>query len=130
MKNRTLNQVLLIGNLVRKPQVNKTTKGISVCNFHVITNHNRKDKDGNVVSEGVKHNCLAWDKLAEICGELLDRGDLIFIEGRLSTRPAVTESERSNPSTVIVVNDMILLDKKLYQTGGSNEPRSDYSQAQ
>lgn len=110
MRSRTLNSVCLIGNLVRKPDLNQTRSGTSVCNFHLITNREWKDREGNLKSEANRHNCLAWSRLAEICHELLEKGSLVFVEGRLSDRKVLREGQELS-ETVVVVNDMIVLNQ-------------------
>ena len=112
MKIRTLNSVTLIGNLVRKPELNQTKNGVSVCNFYLITDRLWKNKDGELRSESERHNCLAWSRLAEICHELLEKGTLAFIEGRLNTKKFLNREGQEILETVVVVNDMIVLDQK------------------
>lgn len=124
MRSRTLNRICLIGNLVKKPDLNQTKKGISVCNFHLITNREWKDGEGNLRDESEKHNCLAWSRLAEICHELLDKGTLVFIEGRLNNRKFLNREGQEVSETVVVVNDMIVLDQKRRpQNEGNYGPR-------
>jgi len=112
MRSRTLNNVCLIGNLVRKPVLNQTKKGVNVCNFHLITDRTWKDKEGNLKSESERHNCLAWSRLAEICSELLEKGTLVFIDGRLKNRTFINKDNQEATETIVVVNDMIVLDQK------------------
>lgn len=127
MRSRTLNSVSLIGNLVRKPDLNQTKSGVNVCNFHLITDRTWKDKEGELRSESERHNCLAWSRLAEICHELLEKGSLVFVEGRLNNRKFLREGQEVS-ETVVVVNDMIVLDQKSRPQNEDNneEPRDSY----
>ena len=109
MRMRTLNKVILIGNIVRKPDLNKTIKGESVCNFHLITDRRWKTQAGEEKTESTRHNCLAWAKLAEICSILLDKGSLVFIEGRLSERKVTRLNQPETFETVVVVDEMMLM---------------------
>ena len=111
MKTRTVNRVTLIGNLVKKPDLKKTNRDISVSTFHLITDREWKGNDGEQKKESTLHVCVAWDRLAEICNELLDKGDLIFIEGRLHNHNFITPEGKEETETHIVVNEMLLINK-------------------
>jgi len=124
VRSKTLNKCALIGNLVRKPDLNQTRTGVSVCNFHLITDREWKDKEGNLKSESERHNCLAWNRLAEICHELLEKGSLVFVEGRLSNRKFTGREGQELSETVVVVGNMIILDQKRRpQDEGNHELR-------
>ena len=111
MRTRTLNKVILIGNVVRKPELNKTIKGESVCNFHLITDRRWRTSLGEEREESTRHNCLAWSKLAEICHTLLDKGSLVYIEGNLTERKVTrpNQIEATETEIVISVNEMMLM---------------------
>lgn len=109
MRSRTLNQVQLIGNIIRKPDLNQTSKGNSVCNFYLITDREWTTKAGERRSESTKHNCLAWNRLAEICYELFEQGSLVYVEGRIIQRKSFNKPNTEELETVILVEDMILL---------------------
>lgn len=72
------NKVQLIGNITKKPELRYTTNGISVCDFTVAVNEKRKDKEHTVFID-----CTAWDKLATVCEEYLDKGSSVFVDGRI-----------------------------------------------
>ena len=98
MKSRNVNKVILLGEVVRDPKVNKTGSGVGVCNFVVATSREWVTKEGERKSESMFHACVAWSKLAEICGELMKKGSLVYVEGSLdryvvSPRTA-TQSEK------------------------------------
>ena len=78
-----MNKVFLVGRLTRDPELRTLPSGKPVANFVVATNEFR----GNGASERTEyHNLVAWDRLAEICGQFLSKGQLVDIEGRLQTR--------------------------------------------
>jgi single-strand DNA-binding protein len=111
---KSLNSVQLIGNLAREPDLRKMPNGVSVCNFWIITNREWKTKDGEERSDSIKHTCVAWGRLAEICGELLRTGNLVFVSGYLSQRQQRRDTEwrgvnrnQEVAETIIVVEDMI-----------------------
>lgn len=108
MATRNLNKVMLIGNLTRDPEIRYTPQGNAVASFVVATNR-------EWVSEGEKkqaadfHNVVAWNKLAEICGQLLGKGTKVYIEGRLQTRNWEDGQGSRKYKTEVVIDDMIVL---------------------
>lgn len=109
---RSLNKVLIIGNLTRNPVLRTTTNGAVVCTFGVATNATWKDSGGNVQERTEFHNVVAWNKLAEICAQLLSTGMLIYIEGELRTRTWDDANGVRHYRTEIKIDDMKLLDDK------------------
>lgn len=82
----TVNKVILIGRLGADPELKYTPAGTAVTNFRLATNLVWKDPDGNQQEKTEWHRIVAWRKLAEIAGEWLKKGRLVFVEGRLETR--------------------------------------------
>ncbi|MEI7578839.1 MAG: single-stranded DNA-binding protein [bacterium] len=109
---RSLNKVLIIGNLTRNPVLRVTANGASVCTFGVATNATWRDSSGNVQERTEFHNIVAWNKLAEICAQLLATGMLVFIEGELRTRTWDDANGVRHYRTEIKIDDMKLLDDK------------------
>ena len=111
MATRNLNKVMLIGNLTRDPELRYTPQGNAVASFVVATNR-------EWVAAGEKkqaadfHNVVAWNKLAEICSQLLKRGTKVFVEGRLQTRSWQDTDGSKKYKTEIIIDDMIILTKK------------------
>lgn len=111
MASRSWNRVELIGNLTRDPELRYTPNGAAVCTFGVATNR-------TYVSEGERkeevdfHRLVAWNKLAELCNQLLKKGHRVFISGRLQTRSWEAADGQTRTTTEIVVEDMILLTPK------------------
>ena len=112
MAGRSLNKVLLIGNLTRDPEVRYTANGTAVATFGLATNKTWKDPNGEVKESTEFHNIVAWGKMAEICQQLLTKGMLVYIEGSLSTRNWEDDQGVTHYKTEIRVNDMILLNNK------------------
>lgn len=118
MSARSLNKVLLIGNLTRDPNLRYTPNNTAVCSFGLATNRSWTPADGGEKQESVEyHNIVAWSKLAEICGQLLHKGDKIYVEGRLQTRDWRTEEGQERRTTEIIIENMILL----RSSGGQGE---------
>lgn len=123
-KSRSLNKVMLIGNLTRDPIVKKTTNGVVVCTFGVATNTSWKDKSGNIKERTEFHNIIAFNKLGEICAKVLAVGMLVWIEGEIRTRVTEDENNKKHYRTEIKLNDMILIDSKGKKGVGLSENTS------
>lgn len=110
--SRSVNKVILIGNLTRNPVLRTIGNGSVVCNFGIATNATWKDGGSNVQERTEFHNLVAWNKLAEICAQILAVGMLIYIEGELRTRTWDDANGVRHYKTEIKINDMKLLDDK------------------
>ncbi len=113
MAGKSLNKVSLIGNLGKDPELRYTNSGVPVATFSLATNETWKDQEGNVQERTEWHNVVAWQKLAEICGEWLKKGSKVYIEGRLQSRSWDDKNTgQKRYVTEIIANDMIMLDPK------------------
>ncbi len=117
MSSRSLNKVLLIGNLTRDPEVRYTPNQTAVCSFGLATNREWASQSGEKQSSVEFHNLVVWSKLAEICKSYLHKGDKIYVEGRLQTREWDGKDGVKRRTTEVVVENMIMLNSK---TGGSS----------
>jgi single-strand DNA-binding protein len=104
-----LNKVMLIGNLGKDPEIRYTQSGTAVATFNVATTEKYKGKDGNMVESTEWHRVVAWQKLAEICGEYLHKGSKVYIEGKLQTRKWQDQNGNDKFTTEIVARDMQML---------------------
>lgn len=111
-KARSVNKVILVGNLTRNPSLRETSGGVVVATFGVATNSTWKDSDGSVQERAEFHNVVAFNKLAEICEKVLEVGMLVYLEGELRTRVKEDENGVKQYRTEIKLNDMILLSSK------------------
>ncbi len=109
---RSINKVILIGNLTRDAELKITEGGQKMATFGLATNRGWVTKDGEKHDSAEFHECVAWGKLAEICDKYLKKGKLIYIEGYLKTRSWDNEDGTKRYKTEIVVQDMIMLDKR------------------
>jgi single-strand DNA-binding protein len=109
---KSLNKVMLIGNLTRDPEMRYTPQGTAVCTFGVATNRSWTTENGEKKEEADFHNIVAWNKLAEICAQLLKKGRKVYVEGRLSTRSWQGQDGTQKQRTEVVISDMVILDKK------------------
>ncbi|OGE19307.1 hypothetical protein A3D83_01745 [Candidatus Daviesbacteria bacterium RIFCSPHIGHO2_02_FULL_41_10] len=117
MASRSWNRVELIGNLTRDPELRYTPNGAAVCTFGMATNRTYVT-EGERKEEADFHRLVAWNKLAELCNQLLKKGNKVFISGRLQTRSWEAQDGQTKTITEIVVEDMILLTPK----GSSDYP--------
>lgn len=108
---KSLNKVMLIGNLGKDPETRYTASGVAVATFTIATNESWKDQEGNLQERTEWHNIVAWRKLAEICGEWLKKGKKVYIEGRIQTRSYDDKNTGAKKYiTEIVADTMIMLD--------------------
>ncbi|PIP53176.1 single-stranded DNA-binding protein [Candidatus Beckwithbacteria bacterium CG23_combo_of_CG06-09_8_20_14_all_34_8] len=112
MSSRSLNKVMLIGNLTRDPELRYTPQGTPVCTIGLATNRSWTDSNSQRQEETEFHRLVAWNKLAELCSQLLFKGRKIYVEGRLQTRNWTTQDGTERQTTEVVIDDMIVLDSR------------------
>ena len=108
MASRSLNRVILIGNLTRDPELKYTPAGTAVCTFGLATNRSWTTADGQTKEDVQYHRIVAWQKLAELCGKLLTKGRKVFLEGRLTYRTFTGKDGTEKSITEIVLDDFIV----------------------
>jgi single-strand DNA-binding protein len=110
MAGRSVNKVILIGNLGKDPEVKFTPQGTPVARVSLATNERYKDKDGQWQDRTEWHNVVLWQRQAEIAGEYLKKGSKVYIEGRLQTRSwDDKQTNQKKYMTEVVVSDLVLL---------------------
>jgi single-strand DNA-binding protein len=109
---KMINKAILIGRLGKDPEVRYTPDGTMVTNFTLATDEQWKDKSGEKVQKTEWHRIVTFGKLAEICGNYLVKGKMVFIEGRIQTRSWEDKDGVKRYTTEIVANDMKMLDSK------------------
>lgn len=118
---RGVNKVILIGNLGQDPELRYTGSGTAVCNMRLATNESYKDSNGELVEKTEWHSVVAWARLAEICGEYLKKGSMIYIEGSLQTRSWEDRDGNTRYTTEVKAQEMQMLDSRGSNGGGSSE---------
>jgi single-strand DNA-binding protein len=113
---KTVNKVILIGNVSWNPKLRHAEGNKAVCSFGVATNRNWTTDLGEKHEETDFHRLVAFGKLAEICNEYLVKGRLIYVEGRLHTHSYTTNEGLEKTETEIYVEEMSMLDKPQQQT--------------
>src|SRR5215471_3424671 len=107
---KSVNKVILIGNLGKDPEIKYTPSGTAVAKFSLATNERYKDKSGEWQDRTEWHNIVAWQRLAEIVGEYVKKGNKLYIEGRLQTSSwDDKESGQKKYRTEIIASDVVLL---------------------
>jgi single-strand DNA-binding protein len=110
---RSVNKVILVGNLTRDPELKSTTGGQAICSFGLATNRQWKDQEGQQHDLAEFHEITAWSKRAEICHQILKKGNLVYIEGYIKTRSWLDEeTKKKRFRTEVIIDDVIKLDKR------------------
>jgi single-strand DNA-binding protein len=120
---KSVNKVILVGNVGKDPEVKYTPTGTPVAKFSLATNEKYKDRSDEWQERTEWHNILAWQRLAEIVGEYVKKGAKLYIEGKLQTSSwEDRESGTKKYRTEIVARDLVLLGSQ--QNGGDTEDRA------
>jgi single-strand DNA-binding protein len=106
---KSVNKVILVGNLGKDPELKHTGSGTAVATMTVATNERYKDKNGEWQDKTEWHNVVLWSRLAEIAAEYLKKGRSVYVEGRLQTRSWEDKQGQKRYTTEIVANDLVLL---------------------
>jgi single-strand DNA-binding protein len=121
MAGKSVNKVILIGNLGKDPEVKYTPQGKAVTRISVATSWSSKDATGNWQDHTEWHNVVLWERLAEVAGQYLKKGGKVYVEGRLQTRSWDDKtSGQKKYMTEVVANDMVLLGGKGEGGGGGD----------
>ncbi|HUD18932.1 MAG TPA: single-stranded DNA-binding protein [Patescibacteria group bacterium] len=130
MSSRSLNKVQLIGNLTRDPELRYTPTGAAVCTIGLATNRTWTTESGEKKEETEFHRVVAWNKLAELCSQLLAKGRKIYVEGRLRTNSWTAQDGSQRSTTEVVIEDMIILDSRRPVTGeAATEAGNEYHES-
>lgn len=116
---KSLNKAQVIGNAGKDAEVRYTGTGKAVASFSVATTDSWKDKASGQLQERTEwHNIVAWDRLAEICGEYVKKGTKVYIEGRIQNRSYDDKDGNKRYISEIVANDLLLLSGRPEGGGG------------
>src|SRR3954447_19858963 len=106
---RSVNKVILIGNVTWQDALKHTDNGKVISNFGLATNRNWKTEDGEQHEEADYHRLVAFGKLAEFCSEYVRRGRKLYIEGRLHSHSRTDNQVVQKAVTEIILDDVVLL---------------------
>jgi single-strand DNA-binding protein len=105
----SVNKVILIGRVGRDPEVRYISSGTPVASFSVATDESFKSRNGEQQQHTEWHKVVAWNKLAEICGEYLTKGKLVYIEGSIRSRQWEDQSGNKRTAYEIIARNMQML---------------------
>lgn len=108
---KSVNKVILLGNVGKDPEIRSTAGGTMVANFTLATSDRQKDAQGNWQDKTEWHNLVAFTRLAEIVRDYVKKGSKLYIEGKIQTRnwDDKEHAGRKVYRTEIIVNDLSLL---------------------
>jgi len=115
-----INKATLIGNLGQDPEIRYTQSGTRVATFTVATTERWKGQDGQMQESTEWHRIVAWQRLAEICGEYLHKGSRVYIEGKIQTRKWQDQNGNDRYTTEIVAREMKMLTPQNGQSSSDN----------
>ncbi|MBU4317109.1 MAG: single-stranded DNA-binding protein [Proteobacteria bacterium] len=108
-----INKAIILGRLGKDPEVRYTQDGRAIANFSVATSEEWKDKStGEKVERTEWHRIVAFNKLGEICGEYLSKGQQVYIEGKIQTREWTDKDSNKRYTTEIVASSVQFLGSK------------------
>jgi len=119
---------MLIGNLTRDPELRYTPAGMAVVSFGLATNRVWTTKQGEKKEDAQFHRIVAWNKLAELCSQLLAKGRRVYVEGRVQYREITDSANMRKQVSEIVIEDMIILDNKGVNRASSQNGEEEVSQ--
>lgn len=111
---KSVNRVILLGNLGRDPELKHTPNGTAVAAMSIATNERFKDKDGEWKDRAEWHSVVLWQRLGEIATEYCKKGDKVYIEGRLQTR-SWEQDGVTKYRTDVIASELVLLGNKDHQ---------------
>jgi single-strand DNA-binding protein len=117
---------MLIGNLTRDPELRYTPAGMAVASFGLATNRVWITKQGERKEDAQFHRIVAWNKLAELCAQLLSKGRRIYVDGRIQYREFADQDNNKKQIAEIVIDDMIILDNKGNNNGEHEAVNNDF----
>ncbi|HEY0668132.1 MAG TPA: single-stranded DNA-binding protein [Sphingobacteriaceae bacterium] len=116
-----INKVILVGHLGKDPEVRHLDGGVTVASFPLATSESF-NKDGKKIEQTEWHNIVMWRGLADIASKYLQKGKLVYIEGKLRTRSFEDKEGHKKYTTEIVAENFTMLGRKSdFDNGNSGE---------
>ena len=113
-----LNKAMIIGNLGADPEMRYTANGSAVTNFNVATNRSFTNSADEQIQETEWFRVVAWNRLAEVCSQYLEKGRQVYVEGRLQTRSWEGQDGQTRYTTELIAFEVKFLGGS---GGGSRE---------
>tara|TARA_B100001765_G_C19461604_1_gene319519 strand:- start:80 stop:493 length:414 start_codon:yes stop_codon:yes gene_type:complete len=124
MQKGSVNKVVLVAHLGGDPETRFTPSGAAVANFNVATNESWKDSNGELQDKTEWHRCVMFGKTAELAGELLKKGQLVYMEGKLQTRNWEDKDGIKRYTTEVVCDMFTMLGRKMENDAPQAAPAS------
>ncbi len=128
MPTRCMNRVQLLGNITRDIELRYTPAGMAVASFGLATNRVWTTKQGEKKEDVAYHRIVAWNKLAELCAQLLKKGSRILVEGRLQYREITDVNGVKKQIAEVVIDDMIMLNNRNSTGAHVGSESADYTE--
>ena len=116
MQKGSVNKVVLVGHLGSDPDSRYTPSGTAVVNFTLATNEAWRDSNGESQEKTEWHRCVMFGKSAELAGEWVKKGQLVYIEGKLQTRNWEDKDGNKRYTTEIVSDVFTMLGRKMNES--------------
>ncbi len=125
-----INKAILIGNLGADPEIRYTQNGTQVATFSIATTERWKGQDGQIQESTEWHRIVAYKRLAEICGEYLNKGSRVYIEGKIQTRKWQDQNGNDKYTTEIIAREMKMLSPRGGMGSGSQSGAGNFQEPQ
>ena len=113
MQKGSVNKVVFVGHLGGDPETRFTPSGAAVANFNIATNESWRDSNGELQDKTEWHRCVMFGKTAELAGELLKKGQLVYLEGKLQTRNWEDKDGVKRYTTEVICDMFTMLGRKM-----------------
>ena len=120
MHKGSVNKVVLVGHLGGDPETRYTPSGAAVANFNMATNESWRDANGELQDKTEWHRCVMFGKSAELAGELLKKGQLVYLEGKLQTRNWEDKDGVKRYTKEVVCDMLTMLGRRMDNSGQTN----------
>tara|TARA_R110000782_G_scaffold28334_1_gene71189 strand:+ start:806 stop:1300 length:495 start_codon:yes stop_codon:yes gene_type:complete len=127
--SKGVNKVIIVGNLGRDPDVKVTAGGVNICNLALATSESWKDSAGQKQERTEWHNCTAFGKPAEIIAQYANKGDRLYIEGKLRTDKWQDKDGNDRYTTKIIIDQFQLLGGSSSSGQGVNKTQQEPQQS-
>ena len=128
MQKGSINKVVLVGHMGGDPETRFTPSGAAVANFNIATNESWRDANGDIQDKTEWHRCVMFGKSAELAGELLKKGQLLYTEGKLQTRNWEDKDGIKRYTTEVVCEMFIMLGRKM--DADNNQSAGSYNESE
>ncbi len=119
---RSVNKIMLLGNVTHDAELKNTTGGQSVCTFGLATDRSWKDQSGERKKQTEFHHLVTWGGLAEVCGKSVKKGSPLYVEGYLKTNSWENKEKKKQQRTEVIVENLVFLAPK----AGADEQANDH----